>query len=130
MLAVGADGVTVTQVAQRHDLTRQQIYAWRHELKRKGLLFATADALLLPISARDPAEAPLPEMVMSSSTAPDPQIELVLGNGPGVRVYLACGVTDMRKWIEVATSLTIARKLAKHSDRPEAFDALVHAASH
>ncbi|WP_431356782.1 hypothetical protein, partial [Paracoccus marinaquae] len=27
----------MTQVAQRHEVTRQQIYAWRHELKRKGL---------------------------------------------------------------------------------------------
>ncbi|MFU8863324.1 MAG: transposase [Rhodobacterales bacterium] len=34
---VSAVGVTVTQVAQRHEVTRQQIYAWRHELKRKGL---------------------------------------------------------------------------------------------
>ncbi|MCC6001327.1 MAG: transposase, partial [Pararhodobacter sp.] len=30
--AVGVGGATVTQVAQRHDVTRQQIYAWRHEL--------------------------------------------------------------------------------------------------
>ena len=30
--SVGIDGATVTQVAQRHEVTRQQIYAWRHEL--------------------------------------------------------------------------------------------------
>jgi transposase len=30
IMAVGVDGATVTQVAQRHDITRQQIYAWRH----------------------------------------------------------------------------------------------------
>ena len=30
--AVGIDGATVTHVAQRHEVTRQQIYAWRHEL--------------------------------------------------------------------------------------------------
>ncbi|TCP60515.1 transposase [Rhodovulum bhavnagarense] len=35
--AVGVGGATVTQVAQRYEVTRQQIYAWRHELKRKGL---------------------------------------------------------------------------------------------
>ena len=35
--AVGVGSATVTQVAQRHDVTRQQIYAWRHDLKRKGL---------------------------------------------------------------------------------------------
>ena len=46
--AVGKDGATVTQVAQRHDVTRQQIYAWRHELKRKGLWSPEAGALFLP----------------------------------------------------------------------------------
>lgn len=35
VLSVGVGGATVTQVAQRHDVTRQQIYAWRHELKSK-----------------------------------------------------------------------------------------------
>ena len=35
VLSVGVDAATVTQVAHRHDVTRQQIYAWRHELKGK-----------------------------------------------------------------------------------------------
>ena len=35
--AVGVGAAPVTQVAQRHDVTRQQINAWRHELKQKGL---------------------------------------------------------------------------------------------
>ena len=47
--AVGIDGATVTQVAQRHEVTRQQIYAWRHELKKKGLLPPTADTVFLPV---------------------------------------------------------------------------------
>ena len=38
VLSVGVAGATVTQVAQRHEVTRQQLYAWRHELKKKGLL--------------------------------------------------------------------------------------------
>jgi transposase len=46
--AVGVDGATVTQVAQRCEVTRQQIYAWRHELKRKGLWSPDAGALFLP----------------------------------------------------------------------------------
>lgn len=36
--AVGVDGATVTEVAQRYSVTRQQVYAWRHELKKKALL--------------------------------------------------------------------------------------------
>lgn len=68
--AVGIDGATVTQVAQRHEVTRQQIYAWRHELKRKGLWSPDAGALFLPagmvpamdltvVDDRTPATAPV-----------------------------------------------------------------------
>ncbi|CAN1529447.1 Transposase IS3/IS911family [Paracoccaceae bacterium] len=35
---VNVGGATVTQLEHRHEITRQQIYAWRHELKKKGLL--------------------------------------------------------------------------------------------
>ena len=37
IMSVGVDGSSVTQVAQRHDVTRQQLYACRHDLKKKGL---------------------------------------------------------------------------------------------
>lgn len=47
--SVGVDGATVTQVAQRHEISRQQIYAWRHELKKKGLWSAEQGAVFLPI---------------------------------------------------------------------------------
>ena len=48
-MSVGLDGATVSEVACRHDLMRQQIYAWRHELKKKGLLPPTADTVFLPV---------------------------------------------------------------------------------
>ena len=81
VLSVGADGATV---AQRHEVTRQQIYAWRHELKKKGLLFPTADTLFLPISTPEPIETALPEATVRSPD-PDPQVELVLANGRCLR---------------------------------------------
>ena len=34
---VGVNGWTVADVARRHDLTRQHIYQWRAEMRRKGL---------------------------------------------------------------------------------------------
>ena len=34
---VGVGGATVTDVARRHDVTRQHIYQWRRQLKDKGL---------------------------------------------------------------------------------------------
>ena len=47
--AVGVSGATITEVARRHDVTRQQIYAWRSELKKKGLLSASSSALFIPV---------------------------------------------------------------------------------
>ena len=38
VMSVGIDVATVTEVAQRHDVARQQIYTWRRELRGKGLL--------------------------------------------------------------------------------------------
>lgn len=34
---VGVNGWTVSDVARRHDVGRQNIYHWRRELRRKGL---------------------------------------------------------------------------------------------
>jgi transposase len=36
VMSVGVSGASVTQVAQRHEIRRQKIYAWRHDLKQKG----------------------------------------------------------------------------------------------
>ncbi|HEY0218851.1 MAG TPA: transposase [Afipia sp.] len=49
VMSVGVAGATITEVAHCHDLTRQQIYAWRSELKKKGLLSASANALFIPV---------------------------------------------------------------------------------
>ena len=34
---VGVDGLTVSDVARRHEISRQHIYQWRAELRRKAL---------------------------------------------------------------------------------------------
>lgn len=60
VLSVGVNGATVTQVAQRYDVTRQQIYAWRHELKKKRLLSALPEALYLPVELDRQAELAVP----------------------------------------------------------------------
>ncbi|WP_071795143.1 IS66-like element accessory protein TnpA [Natronohydrobacter thiooxidans] len=78
--SVGVGGASVTQVAQRHDVTRQQIYAWRHELKRKGLWSPDAGALFLPVDA--PSISDLPAM---TNPAPAVWIELRLTKGRVLR---------------------------------------------
>ncbi|MBY2967347.1 transposase [Rhizobium laguerreae] len=47
--AVGEAGATITEVARRHDVTRQQIYTWRSELKKKGLLSTSGNAVFIPV---------------------------------------------------------------------------------
>lgn len=85
VLSVGVGGATVTQVAQRHDVTRQQIYAWRHELKKKGLLSALPEALFLPVEFDRPTELGVPAVASAVEAARPSQIELQLGNGRCLR---------------------------------------------
>ena len=75
-MSVGIDNATVTQVAQRHEITRQQIYKWRHELKGKGLWSPDAGALFLPIDFEALHALPAP-----STVAPSISVELSLANG-------------------------------------------------
>jgi len=80
VLSVGMGGATLTQVAQRHDVARSQIYGWRRELQKKGLWSADRGAVFLPVSSG--AAAPL---------VPDPEaahpvaVELRLANGRCLR---------------------------------------------
>ena len=64
VMSVGVDGASVTQVAQRHEIKRQQIYAWRHDLKRKGLWSPDAGALFFPVDL-PVAQAPVAEALPS-----------------------------------------------------------------
>ncbi len=52
VMSVGDAGATITEVAHRHEITRQQIYAWRSELKKKGLLSASSNALFIPLEMK------------------------------------------------------------------------------
>ncbi|MFA1676783.1 transposase [Rhizobium mongolense] len=49
VMSVGVDGATVTEVAHRHDVTRQQIHKWRRELRMKGLLAPSTDGMFLRV---------------------------------------------------------------------------------
>jgi len=85
VLSVGVGGATVTQVAQRHEVTRQQIYAWRDELKKKGLLTALPEALFLPVDLDRPLDLAMPAAVTHVEAARPAQIELQLANGRCLR---------------------------------------------
>ena len=78
--SVGIGGATVTQVAQRHEVTRQQIYAWRHDLKKKGLWSPDAGALFFPLNM--PVAAGVPVAQAAVAELPPPvTVELRLRGG-------------------------------------------------
>ena len=83
VLSVGVDGTTVMQVAQRHEITRQQIYAWRPLLKGKGLWPVEGGPVFLPFDVgAEPETEPRVDF-----QEPGPEfIEIALAKGRQLRV--------------------------------------------
>ena len=80
IMSVGVDGASVTQVAQLHDVTRQQLYAWRHDLKKKGLWSPDDGALFIPLDVTpDPCVPVIPDLAPNLSEPTS--IELRLRSG-------------------------------------------------
>lgn len=84
VMSVGIDGATVTQVAQRHEVTRQQIYAWRHDLKKKGLWSPDAGTLFYPLDMPVTAGVPAAQPTVVE-TSPPVAVELRLNGGRSLR---------------------------------------------
>ena len=78
--SVGIAGASVTQVAQRHEIKRQQIYAWRHELKKKGLWSPDGGALFLPLDMTITAGVPVAQAPVAE-LPPPVAVELRLHGG-------------------------------------------------
>jgi len=78
--SVGIGRATVTQVAQRHEVTRQQIYKWRHELKKKGLWSPEAGALFFPLDIPVTAGVPVPQPAVVEKP-PTTAVELRVRDG-------------------------------------------------
>ena len=80
VMSVGVNGASVSQVAQRHEIRRQQIYAWRHDLKKKGLWSPDAGALFYPVDIPVTTGVPVPHLP-APETAPPITVELHLRGG-------------------------------------------------
>ena len=96
-MEIGLRGATVSDVARRHEITRQQVYSWRRDLKRQGTLRSEERPVFLPIGppallveTEPDAVAPLPEPV--EAPASTPAVEIVLCNGR--RLCVPAGVDD------------------------------------
>ena len=73
-----APGVVISEVARRHDLRPQQLFAWRHQARQGRLVLPAEDLSFVPVVAAG-ADAPF------ASARPAGLIEVALG-GAVVRV--------------------------------------------
>ena len=75
-----APGVVISEVARRHDLRPQQLFAWRHQARQGRLVLPAKELAFVPV-VRTTTDAPPAE----TSAAPAGIIEVALG-GAVVRV--------------------------------------------
>jgi transposase len=75
-----APGVVISEVARRHDVRPQQLFAWRHQARQGRLALPAQEVSFVPVVA---SEADTPSA--TSSAAPLGIIEVALG-GAVVRV--------------------------------------------
>ncbi|RZF59051.1 transposase [Sphingomonas populi] len=101
--AVGVNGETLARVARRYEVSRSQIYQWRRQLRKRGLLPAPAGPTFLPvdIGAPMPSAEPVPEGRVVSPL----MVELCLAQGR--RLRFDCGIdatalTRLIRSVEVA----------------------------
>jgi len=98
VMGVGVDGATVTQVAQRHEITRQQIYSWRHALKRKGVWPTEDGAVFLPLG---PLPEPQAEVRSGLAECGSGRVEIALAKGRQLRVPNDIEETTLARLIRV-----------------------------
>ena len=98
ILEVGVDGSTVTSVAQRHELTRQQIYTWRRELRLKGMLLPTRDTVFLPVETA--SLETVTHTGLGDDVAASGVVELRLSNGRSLRFDSGLDTTTLRRLIQ------------------------------
>lgn len=79
---VGIDGASVSDVARRHDITRQHIYQWRGEMRRKCEA-SRKDATFLPVHLTGSGDGP--EDKPEDPDAGAPGVEIGLRNGRTIR---------------------------------------------
>jgi transposase len=96
---VGLRGATVAEVARRHDLTRQHLYQWRAELRKRGeSLSSDLGFLPVEISAASATPAAIPAPIPS-------MVEIVLANGRllrGIEGLSAAGLAQLIRVLESA----------------------------
>ncbi len=101
--AVGVNGETLARVARRYDVSRSQIYNWRHLFMKRGLLPAPVGPIFLPVDIGAPmlnAEPALEDRMVSPLI-----VELCLPQGRRLRFdsgIEAAALTRLIRSVEAA----------------------------
>ncbi len=101
--AVGVTGETLARVARRYDVSRSQIYNWRHQFRKRGLLPAPVGPTFLPVDIGAPmlnAEPALEDRMVSPLI-----VELRLAQGRRLRFdsgIEAAALTRLIRSVEAA----------------------------
>lgn len=101
--AVGVNGETLARVARRYDVSRSQIYQWRHQLRKGGLWPAPGGPTFLPVDLEAPMRhaEPVPEDIIASPVI----VELCLAQGRRLRFDAgieAAALTRLIRSVEAA----------------------------
>ena len=94
-----APGVSATAVAVRHGLHRNQIFAWRRQLRNRAALVGTGAPEFVPVRLASPAEI-VPTMMGNSS-----RIEVVAA-GLTIRLGSGFDTGDLRRVLQTVRELT------------------------
>jgi len=100
--AVGVNGETLARVARRYDVSRSQIYQWRHQFRKRGLLAAPTGPTFLPVDLDVPMHA---EPVPGDNIASPVIVELCLAHGRCLRFDAgieAAALTRLIRSVEAA----------------------------
>lgn len=90
---IGVGGATVTDVARRHDVTRQHIYQWRRQLRDKGLWPDGEGTAFLALDVPEFSVAPTP-----ANSAP---AEICFANGRTLRCPAGMAEADIMRLIRL-----------------------------
>jgi transposase len=97
---VGMDGASVPEVARRHDITRQHIYRWRSEMRRRCEV-SSAPAAFLPVQLTNGG------LSRSEDTPPDPApnevalVEISLRNCRSIRAAAVLPAPQLARLIRI-----------------------------
>jgi transposase len=93
----GAEGSRVAVIARRYDITRQQIYQWRRELRGKGLYLVAPPTFLTVELASE-----IPRRDGDGDVVRKHRVEIGLRNGRTVRISADVPEDVLHRMIRIA----------------------------